>query len=549
MISAGIVIDPAFRIGPVRRELFGSFVEHLGRCVYTGIYERTHPLADEDGFRTDVLELVRELGVTNVRYPGGSFVSAYSWEDGVGPKDQRPSRADIAWHSVEPNEFGLDEFIRWCRKADVEPMMTVNTGTRGLKSALEVLEYSNVPRGTALADARRANGAEAPHNIRTWCIGNELDHRYTIGFKTAEGYAQLAAEIDGAENVLARATVQIASARAGYASIAERIGAARRLASQAVSCSDAQAELSRAEKALETARGTLATALDSAGFAGAEAAAEARRDAADIAALESTISTADAQRAAAQGTLDDLADVQIPSEPVVVDAAEAALADARAARDAAVDERGAAEHLRADLAGSHERANAAHDEIRERAGEVDVIVRLADTVSGRAPNTRRMNLETFVLAAELEEIVRAANVRLAEMSDNRYTLRHTDSLAKRNAASGLGIEVFDAYSGRARPPQSLSGGETFLASLSLALGLSEVVTNRSGGIRLDTLFIDEGFGSLDAETLETAMRTLDDLRQGGRTVGLISHVEAMKEQISAQLRVRRAPGGWSVVEQ
>ncbi|MGO2470077.1 MAG: SbcC/MukB-like Walker B domain-containing protein, partial [Microbacterium gubbeenense] len=148
-----------------------------------------------------------------------------------------------------------------------------------------------------------------------------------------------------------------------------------------------------------------------------------------------------------------------------------------------------------------------------------------------------------------EEIVQAANLRLSEMSDNRYTLRHTDGIAHRGAASGLGIEVFDSYSGRARPPHSLSGGETFLASLALALGLAEVVTNRAGGIRLDTLFIDEGFGSLDAETLETAMRTLDDLRQGGRTVGLISHVEVMKEQIPAQLRVRRAPGGWSVVEQ
>lgn len=201
------------------------------------------------------------------------------------------------------------------------------------------------------------------------------------------------------------------------------------------------------------------------------------------------------------------------------------------------------------LQAASERATAAHDVIREQTARAAVISGLANTIAGRAPNDRRMNLETFVLAAELEEIVQAANLRLSEMSDNRYTLRHTDGIAHRGAASGLGIEVFDSYSGRARPPHSLSGGETFLASLALALGLAEVVTNRAGGIRLDTLFIDEGFGSLDAETLETAMRTLDDLRQGGRTVGLISHVEVMKEQIPAQLRVRRAPGGWSVVEQ
>ena len=127
-----------------------------------------------------------------------------------------------------------------------------------------------------------------------------------------------------------------------------------------------------------------------------------------------------------------------------------------------------------------------------------------------------MNLETFVLAAELEEIVAAANVRLDEMSQGRYRLQHTDSRAAHGAASGLGIEVLDAYTGHARPVQSLSGGETFLASLALALGLAEVVTARAGGIRLDTLFIDEGFGSLDADTLEIAMRTLDELRQGGR---------------------------------
>jgi len=361
--------------------------------------------------------------------------------------------------------------------------------------------------------------------------------------------AQLDAEITGAANALAEATADVEAARGAFASVAERIGAAQRLASHAAGCSDAHSEHVRAAAALTTARAALNAALESASFADATDATAAQRTPDEIAALDKTVSTADTRRATAQATLDELAGSDIPDEPVVLDAVEAVLAGARAARDAAVEARGAAEQLRTALAGSLERAKAAHDEIRERAEEVAVIVRLADTVAGRAPNMRRMNLETFVLAAELEEIVQAANVRLAEMSDNRYTLRHSDSLAKRNAASGLGIEVFDAYSGRARSPHSLSGGETFLASLALALGLAEVVTNRSGGIRLDTLFIDEGFGSLDAETLETAMRTLDDLRQGGRTVGLISHVEAMKEQIPAQLRVRRAPGGWSIVEQ
>jgi exonuclease SbcC len=158
-----------------------------------------------------------------------------------------------------------------------------------------------------------------------------------------------------------------------------------------------------------------------------------------------------------------------------------------------------------------------------------------------------MTLETFVLAAELEEIVAAANLRLSDMSDGRYRLRHTDARAARGAASGLGVEIRDAHTGRARPTQSLSGGETFLASLALALGLAEVVTGRAGGIRLDTLFIDEGFGSLDPETLDVAMRTLDELRQGGRTIGLISHVETMKDQVPAQLHVEASAQGPSVI--
>jgi len=183
------------------------------------------------------------------------------------------------------------------------------------------------------------------------------------------------------------------------------------------------------------------------------------------------------------------------------------------------------------------------------AQDAAAVIRLADTVAGRAPNTRKMDLETFVLAAELEEIVAAANLRLREMSSGRYTLWHSDALQARGAASGLSLEVLDAHTGRLRSPQSLSGGETFLASLALALGLAEVVTSRAGGIRLDTLFVDEGFGSLDPETLELAMRTLDELRTGGRTVGVISHVEAMKEQLPAQLVVEATAEGPSRIVQ
>ncbi|MDO5663456.1 MAG: alpha-N-arabinofuranosidase [Brachybacterium sp.] len=189
-----LTLHPAYRVAPVRRRTFGVFVEHLGRCVYTGIHEPDHPTADEDGFRTDVLELTRELGVSSVRYPGGNFVSGYRWEDGVGPVEDRPVRHDLAWHSSDPNTVGLDEFIAWTRKADVEPMYAVNLGTRGVQEALDVLEYANAPQGTFLSDQRAKNGSPEPHNIRMWCLGNEMDGPWQIGHKTAEEYARVATE-------------------------------------------------------------------------------------------------------------------------------------------------------------------------------------------------------------------------------------------------------------------------------------------------------------------------------------------------------------------
>ncbi len=192
--AAHAVLDPALRVGAVDRRLFGSFVEHMGRCVYTGIYEPGHEHADSDGLRTDVLELTRELGVSVVRYPGGNFVSGYRWEDGVGPREQRPVRLDMAWRQLESNEFGLGEFITWARKAGVEPMLAINLGTRGVQEAADLVEYANVSSGTRLSDLRRSHGFEQPFGIRLWCLGNEMDGPWQIGHKTATEYGRLAAE-------------------------------------------------------------------------------------------------------------------------------------------------------------------------------------------------------------------------------------------------------------------------------------------------------------------------------------------------------------------
>jgi len=192
MPQAHLTIDPQRTVGAVNRRLFGSFVEHLGRCVYDGIYEPGHPSADADGFRTDVLELVRELGVSAIRYPGGNFVSGYRWEDGVGPRADRPRRLDLAWHSTETNEVGLDEFAMWMDKAGSELMYAVNLGTRGVQEALDVLEYANVRAGTRLSDWRAANGHPEPYGIGMWCLGNEMDGPWQLGHSTAEAYGTLA---------------------------------------------------------------------------------------------------------------------------------------------------------------------------------------------------------------------------------------------------------------------------------------------------------------------------------------------------------------------
>jgi alpha-N-arabinofuranosidase len=194
MTTADLSVDPAVVIAPVDRRLFGSFIEHLGRAVYDGIHEPAHPTADADGFREDVLALVRELGITTVRYPGGNFVSGYRWEDGVGPQASRPRRLDLAWHSLETNQVGLDEFARWSAKAGSELMLAVNLGTRGVADALDLLEYANIPGGTTLSDQRIANGSPAPHAVTIWCLGNEMDGPWQLGHRSAEDYAKLAAQ-------------------------------------------------------------------------------------------------------------------------------------------------------------------------------------------------------------------------------------------------------------------------------------------------------------------------------------------------------------------
>lgn len=192
--KAKMLLDKNYKIGVIDKRIYGSFIEHLGRAVYGGIYEPNHPEADEQGFRKDVINLVKELQVPIVRYPGGNMVSGYHWEDGIGNASDRPRRLELAWRTIETNEVGTNEFMDWSKKVHADVMMAVNLGTRGIDAARNLIEYTNHSHGTYWSDLRRSHGYENPHNIKTWCLGNEMDGPWQVGHKTAVEYGRIAQE-------------------------------------------------------------------------------------------------------------------------------------------------------------------------------------------------------------------------------------------------------------------------------------------------------------------------------------------------------------------
>ncbi len=192
MEKTRIVLDAAYTIDKVDPRIFGGFLEHMGRAVYEGVYDPKSSHADENGFRKDTLEALRQMRMTAMRYPGGNFASGYHWMDGIGPKDQRPTVRELAWQSIEPNRFGTDEFFKMSRMMDWTSMITVNLGMGTPEEARNWVEYCNSPVGTKYADLRAKNGSEEPYGVKLWCLGNEMDGPWQLGHVPAEQYAILA---------------------------------------------------------------------------------------------------------------------------------------------------------------------------------------------------------------------------------------------------------------------------------------------------------------------------------------------------------------------
>jgi alpha-N-arabinofuranosidase len=214
--QARIKIDTDRTIGEVSPLLFGNFAEHLGRMIYGGVYEEGSPLSDSDGYRKDVMEAVRQLNVSILRWPGGNFASGYNWKDGIGPKDQRPTRIDLAWNDLESNRFGTDEFLKYCEMLGTEPYICINAGLGTIDDARHWVEYCNESRHTYWADQRRKNGREKPYKVKYWALGNEIDGPWQLGNKSAEEYAKFALEAAKAMRLVDRDIKLVASGSSNY---------------------------------------------------------------------------------------------------------------------------------------------------------------------------------------------------------------------------------------------------------------------------------------------------------------------------------------------
>ncbi len=342
--------------------------------------------------------------------------------------------------------------------------------------------------------------------------------------------------------VVAQRGARLEKARGDHEDVLTRRDHLLRLAKALVELADRRTARDAALSRVEEQQSSVATLAAEAGFPDVPSALAAARPAIKLQALDERIAAWERARATAQSTLEELAEVD-PATEVDLNEVTAQASSARASASTAA--------IRLS------RARAAFDRVSELAARLRAerkslepletayaeLAALTDVINGRGQNSKKMTLRSYILAARLEEVAVAASARLHRMSQGRYSFVHSDSAGARGTRGGLNLDVLDDYSGRSRPAKTLSGGESFLASLSLALGLADVVANETGGALLDTLFVDEGFGTLDSDTLDIVMNTLDELRAGGRVVGLVSHVEELRQRIPTRLRVRKARTG------
>jgi len=411
-----------------------------------------------------------------------------------------------------------------------------------------------VEAARALGQAARAAAGEAaaPGNVPTAddATPEQVDARRAEVGEHATRIATARAAVASAEQALREDERRVDGARAGARSVAERIAALQAQSVRLREAADAQEALAQARRVAEEARGDAERAAREAGFETAEAAAAAVRSPERIAALEHALTHYDGELAARRQRAEDPELVAAAALPVPdVAALDAALAAAAIAAEQASRlvgvARTAVEQLRAlreALAGRLEELLPA----AERAATTRAVAALA--AGSSTQNSKNMSLTTYVLAAWLEQIAEAASVRLGAMTEGRYRLAHTDEGTDGRRRAGLNLTVIDGWTGRERHPSTLSGGETFMASLALALGLADVVTAEAGGNRLETLFVDEGFGTLDEGTLEEVLDVLDRLREGGRVVGIVSHVPELRQRVPAQLHVAKGRAGSHVRE-
>jgi len=433
--------------------------------------------------------------------------------------DEQESRSAAAQRSVEESER---ELAGLRARAGAAPLVEQE------RAVAELTESERLVRAQA--------GTLEPARRRLAALLAERDAAAAARAAAREELVQRRAELTATQDTLVEVQQRLADARGEYADLAARIRALTDEAERCEALLEAEAAELRARTAADAARRHADERVTAAGFPDLLAAADALLDPARATSLRRRVTEHDQQWSVVTATLaePELADLAPRPDLTAVtescrsatrarEEAVAALADARRCT-AALDA------LTADLTG-------VEVELDERRAAAEQVTALADLVNGRGANTLRMRLQSFVLAARLEQVAEVASRRLRDMSGGRYTFLHSDAQGRHGARGGLGLDVLDEYTGARRPTKTLSGGESFMASLALALGLADVVTAESGGVQIDTLFVDEGFGTLDPQSLDAVMTVLDELRRGGRTVGVISHVEELRTRITSRLEV------------